>query len=147
MKCVRYTLRKMQAIKRFFLPVDEILSFKASNNFVIERYFNATHFNAFENDIMKLWFDHSYAVIANSMIVEMIYYDYSKQIKKYEPVEYVEIVNVPLPKEGILKHNEFYIPIKIKVDTKVLWKITFKIKPKIESDLHISVKGCFFATS
>ena len=51
----------------------------------------------------------------------------------------IEIFDIPLPKEGILKHNEFSIPIKLKEDKKVLWKINFKIKPKIESDLHISL--------
>lgn len=129
----------MKAIKRKFLAVDEILRFSVSNNFEIERFFFANHFNHFENDTINLWFDHSYAKIADTITVEAIYFDYSKKIEKYETVEFIELFDVPLPKEGILKHNEFSIPIKTKVDTKVLWKINFKIKPKIVSDLHISI--------
>lgn len=129
----------MKAIKRKFLAVDEILRFNVSNNFEIERFFNANHFNHFENDIINLWFDHSYAKIADTITVEAIYFDYSKKIEKYETVEFVELFDVPLPKEGILKNNEFSIPIKTKEDTKVLWKINFKIKPKIVSDIHISL--------
>lgn len=129
----------MKAIKRKFLAVDEILRFSVSNNFEIERFFNANHFTHFENDIINLWFDHSYAKIADTITVEAIYFDYSKKIDKYETVEFVELFDVTLPKVGILKHNEFSIPIKTKEDTKVLWKINFKIKPKIVSDIHISL--------
>ena len=128
----------MRAIKRNFLEEDEILRFYASNNFEIERHFNAKHFN-FENTTLNLWFDHSYSKIADSISVEAIYFDYSRKIEKYETIEFIEIFDIPLPKEGILKHNEFSIPIKLKEDKKVLWKINFKIKPKIESDLHISL--------
>jgi hypothetical protein len=86
-----------------------------------------------------LWFDHSYAVIPDSITVEAIYLDCSKKIEKYETLEFIEIFDIPLPKEGILKHNEFSILIKIKEETKILWKINFKIKPKIVCDLHISL--------
>ena len=129
----------MKAIKRKFLAVEEILKFNISNNFEIVRYFNANDFKHFEKDIINLWFDHSYEKIADLINVEAIYLDYSKKIEKYETVEYIELFEVPLPKEGILKHNEFSISIKTKEDTKLLWKIRFKIKPKIESDLHISL--------
>ena len=130
---------KMKAIKRKFLAVEEILNFNISNNFEIVRYFNANDFNLFEKDNINLWFDHSYEKIADVITVEAIYLDYSKKIEKYETVEYIELFEMPLPKEGILKHNEFSISIKTKEDTKLLWKIRFKIKPKIESDLHISL--------
>ena len=128
----------MKAVKRKFIDGDEILRFTVANNFQIERYFNVNNLN-FENNTLNLWFDHSYAKIADTISVEAIYFDYSKKIEKYETVEFVEVFDIPLPKEGILRHNEFSIPIKIKEDTKVLWKINFKIKPKIVSDLHISL--------
>ena len=58
----------MKAIKINFLDGDQILRFDASNNFEIERHFNANNLN-FENNTLNLWFDHSYAVIPNSIIV------------------------------------------------------------------------------
>lgn len=128
----------MKAIKRIFLDVDEILKFNVSNNFEIERHFNVNNLN-FENNTLNLWFDHSYAVIPNSITVEAIYFDYSKKIAEYETVEFIETLDIPLSKEGIFKHNEFSVPIKIKDSTKVLWKIKFKIKPKIVCDLHITL--------
>lgn len=70
--------------------------------------------------------------------MEAIYFDYAKKIEKYETFEFVEVLEIPLPKEGILKRNVFSIPIKTKEGSKVLWKINFKIKPRIVSDLHIS---------
>lgn len=128
----------MKALKRKFLDGDEILRFNASNNFEIERHFSATNLN-FENNTLNLWFDHSYAVIPDSITVEAIYYDCSKKIEKYETVEFIETFDIPLPKEGILKHNEFSIPILLQENSKYLWKIMFKIKPKIVCDFHISL--------
>jgi len=128
----------MKALKRKFVTSDEILKFNTSNNFAIERHFNPKYLNL-ENETLNLWFDYSYTKIANSIIVKVIYLDYSRKIEKYETFEFIEIFTIPLPKEGILKNNEFPIPIKIKMGTKVLWKIHFKVKPKIESDLHISL--------
>jgi len=128
----------MKAIKRKFFDGDEILRFNTSNNFEIERHFSTINMN-FENNTLNLWFDHSYAVIPDSITVEAKYFDFSKKIEKYETVEYIEVFDVILPKEGIVKHNEFSIPIKLKEDTKILWKINFKIKPKFVCDLHISL--------
>ena len=128
----------MKAIKRKFFDGDEILRFNTSNNFEIERYFSAIKMN-FEDNTLNLWFDHSYAVIADSIIVEAIYLDISKKIEKYETVEFIETIDIKLPKEGILKHNEFSIPILHQESTKYLWKINFIIKPKIVCDLHLSL--------
>ena len=128
----------MKAIKRKFLDGDEILRFNTSNNFEIERHFSAINMN-FENNTLNLWFDHSYAVIPDSIIVEAIYLDCSKKIEKYETVEFIETFDIPLPKVGILKHNEFSIPILLQENTKYLWKINFKIKPKIVCAIHISL--------
>jgi hypothetical protein len=128
----------MKAIKRKFFDGDDILRFNTSNNFEIERHFSTINMN-FENNTLNLWFDHSYAVIPDSITVEAKYFDFSKKIEKYETVEYIEVFDVILPKEGIVKHNEFSIPIKLKEDTKILWKINFKIKPKFVCDLHISL--------
>lgn len=128
----------MKAIKRIFLDGDEILRFNASNNFEIERHFSAINLN-FENNTLHLWFDHSYALVPDSITVEAIYFDYSKKIEKYETVEFIETFDIPLPKEGIRKHNEFSIPILLLENSKYLWKIIFKIEPKIVCDLHISL--------
>jgi hypothetical protein len=128
----------MKAVKRKFIDGDEILRFTVANNFEIERYFNANNLN-FENNTLNLWFDHSYSKIADTIVVEAIYFDFFKKIEKYETVEFVEVFNVSLPKEDILKHNEFSIPILLQENTKYLWKINFKIKPKIVFDLHISL--------
>lgn len=128
----------MKAIKRNFFYGDEILRFNASNNFEIERYFSAIKMN-FENNTLNLWFDHSYAVIPDSIIVEAIYLDSSKKIEKYETVEFIETIAIQLPKKGIFKHNEFSIPILLQENTKYLWKINFKIKPKIVCDLLLSL--------
>ena len=73
----------MKAIKRKFFDRDEILRFNTSNNFEIERYFSAIKMN-FEDNTLNLWFDHSYAVIADSIIAEAIYLDSSKKIEKYD---------------------------------------------------------------
>lgn len=128
----------MKAIKRKFLDSDEILRFNTLNNFEIERHFNANNMK-YENNMLNLCFDHSYAVIPDSIIVEAIYLDCSKKIEKYETIEFIKTINIPLPKEGILKHNEFSIPILLQENTKYLWKINFKIEPKIVCDLHISL--------
>ena len=129
----------MKAIKRVFLDGDEILIFNNANNFEIERHFNANNLNFENNHQLNLWIDHSYAVIPKSIIIEAIYFDFSRKIEKYDPVEYFEVFDIPLPKEGILKHNEFSIPIKLKDGKKFLWKIKFKINPQIVCDLHISL--------
>jgi len=97
----------MKAVKRKFIDGDEILRFTVANNFEIERYFNANNLN-FENNTLNLWFDHSYAKIADTIAVEAIYFDFFKKIEKYETVEFVEVFNVSLPKENILKQNEFF---------------------------------------
>jgi len=128
----------MKAVKRNFLEVDEILRFNTSNNFEIERHFSTINMN-FENDTLNLWFDHSYSVILDSIKVEAIYLDSSKKIEKYETVESIDTFDIPLPKEAILKHIEFSITISVQENSKYLWKIIFKIKPKIVCDLHISL--------
>jgi hypothetical protein len=128
----------MKEIKRKFLDSDEILRFNTLNNFEIERHFNSNNMK-YENNSLNLWFDHSYAVIPDSIIVEAIYLDSSKKIEKYETVEFIDAIEIPLPNEGIQKHNEFSIPILLQENTKYLWKINFKIKPKIVFDLHISL--------
>jgi hypothetical protein len=128
----------MKAIKRKFLDRDEILRFNTLNNFEIERHFSSNN-TKYENNTLNLWFDHSYAVIPDSIIVEAIYLDSSKKIEKYETVEFIETFEIPLPKAGVLKHNEFSIPILLQENTKYLWKIKFKIEPKIVCDLHISL--------
>lgn len=128
----------MKEIKRKLFNGLEIFKFNTSNDFKIERYFNPTN-RDFVDNTLNLWFTRSYGKIANSIIVEAIYLDYSKKIEKYENVEFVEIFDVSLPTESIMKHNEFKITIKLDEGTKVLWKLIFKVKPKNEFGLQISL--------
>lgn len=130
--------KSMKAVKRNYFKVDELLRFDVRTNFEIERYFNPTNYD-FKNNTLHLWFDRTFERIVDNVIVEAIYLDYSKNIEKYEAIEYVETYDVPMPKESIKKNNEFKIDISIKVETKVLWKIIFKIEPKHKFDLHISL--------
>jgi len=129
----------MKPIKRKFLSNDELLKFNHANNFEIERYINIKDFKHLENDTIKLWLNHSYSVIADMITISAIYFDASKKIEKGETFEFIETHEVILPQKGITKQNEFLIQIKSKEDTKVLWKINFKINPKKVSDLHISI--------
>jgi hypothetical protein len=129
----------MKPLKRKFLSNDELLKFNDANNFEIERHINIKNFNHLENDTIKLWLDHSYSTIADVIIITAIYFDTSKKIEKGETIEFIEIHDLILPQKGITKQNEFLINIKSKEDTKVLWKINFKITPEIVSDLHISI--------
>jgi hypothetical protein len=128
----------MKAIKRKQLEADEILRFNPANNFEIERYLNPLNIH-FDHNTLNLWFDHSYESSPNSISIKAIYFDSSKNIEQYEPVEFIEAFEIPLPKEGIRKHNEFSLPIVFQENTKYLWKINFRIKPKIVCDLYISL--------
>ena len=129
----------MKTIKRKFLDSDETLMFNKVNRFSITRYFNSNHFVKFNNDILNLWFDHTYDKYVSEIKIEAIYFDYSKDIKKYEALESVDIINVPIPENGILKDNEFSIPIKTKVGTEILWKLIFKVERETDFDIHISI--------
>lgn len=128
----------MKPINRKNLECDEVLRFNKSNNFQIDRYFSTRNMN-FENNTLNLCFNHSYAVIPDSIIVKAIYLDCAKKIDKYETIEFFKILEISLPKEGILKQNEISNSVLIKEDSKYLWKIFFKIKPKIVCDLHLSI--------
>ena len=129
----------MKPLKRRFLSDDELLKFNDANNFEIERYINIKDLKHLENDNLKLWLDNSYFVIADMITISAIYFDTSKKMEKGETIEFIEVHEVILPQKGITKQNAFLINIKSKEDTKVLWKINFKITPEIVSQLHISI--------
>ena len=131
----------MKAIKRKYLDVDEILRFNKQNNYKIERYFSDKLFNDFTKNKMNLWFDHTYNKHTEKIRITAIYFDYSKKIEKYETIEYKDVFNVEIPKNGIKKINEFSIPIIVKKDTKILWKLVFEIPNKTDFDIHISING------
>lgn len=130
---------KMKAITRTFLKIDETLHFKKENNFIIEKYFKPEIFADQKNDVFKLWIDYATGKIANTLDINLVYYDFSKSIKKYESFEYNESIKISLPKDGILKRNEISKIIKKSSETMLLWKIIFKINPLIDSEIHISV--------
>lgn len=129
----------MKPLKRRFLSNDELLKFNDANNFEVERHINIKNLKHLKNDNLKLWLDNSYFVIADVIVITAIYFDTSKKIEKGEAIEFIEVHEVILPQKGITKQNAFLINIKSKEDTKVLWKINFKITPEIVSDLHISI--------
>ena len=97
----------MKAIKRKYLEADEILRFNKQNNYKIERYFSDKLFNDFTKNKMNLWFDHTYNKHTEKVIITTIYFDYSKEIEKYEAIEYKDVFNVKIPTSGILKITNF----------------------------------------
>lgn len=130
-------ISKLKPIKRQFLEVDEVLNFDHSNNYEIVRHFNGNNFSK-ETRAFELYFDHTFSKTPQSITVKAIYLDFSKRIENYETLEYFEIFEIPIPKEGISKNNEISRLIKIKEDTKVLWKICF-ISASVKWTLHTSI--------
>lgn len=133
----------MKAIKRKYLEADEILRFNKQNNYKIERYFSDKLFNDFTKNKMNLWFDNTNNKYTEKIIITAIYFDYSKKIEKYEAIEYKDVFNVKIPTSGILKNNEFSIPIITKINTKILWKLVFEIPSKTDFDVHISISSTY----
>jgi hypothetical protein len=57
----------------------------------------------------------------------------------YETLEFFEEFNLPLSQGGVTKQNEVKVSLKLKEDSKLLWKIGIQILPRIETLLHLSI--------
>ena len=128
----------MKAVKRNFLVVDERIRLNEINNFQISRYFNPSHFNLV--DKLNLHFDYSEGLTAEYIRILAVYIDTSKNMEFYEGIEFTEEYKLSFTEEGITKKkNELSVSMKIKDDTKLLWKIGIQIFPKHETLLHLSI--------
>ncbi len=127
----------MKAVKRNFLVVEENIRLNAINNFQVSRYFNPSHFNL--EDKLNVHFDYSEGLGADYIRVLAIYLDASKNIDAYEGIEFTEEFKLPFPKEGITKKNELSISLKLKDDSKLLWKVAIQIRQDFNTLIHLRV--------
>jgi hypothetical protein len=127
----------MRAVKRNFLVVEERIRLNEINNFQVSRYFNPSHFNL--EDKLNLHIDYSEGLGAEYIRVLAIYLDASKNIEAYEGIEFTEEYKLPFPKEGITKKNELSISLKLKDDSKLLWKVAFQIRQDFNTLIHLTV--------
>jgi hypothetical protein len=127
----------MKAVKRNFLIVEEHIRFNEINNFQVSRYFNPSHFNL--EDTLNLDFDYSEGRGAEYIRILAVYIDTSKSMESYEGLEFTEEFKLPFPEGGITKQNELSVSLKLKEDSKLLWKIGIQIFPKLETLLYLSV--------
>jgi hypothetical protein len=127
----------MKPVKRNFLVVEENIRLNEINNFQVSRYFNPSHFNL--EDKLNLHFDYSEGLGADYIRVIAIYLDTSKSMEAYEGIEFTEEFKLPFPKEGITKKNALSISLKLKEDTKLLWKIAIQIQQDFNTLIHLTV--------
>ena len=127
----------MKPVKRNFLVVEENIRLNEINNFQVSRYFNPSHFNL--EDKLNLHFDYSEGLGADYIRVIAIYLDTSKSMEAYEGIEFTEEFKLPFPKEGITKKNALSISLKLKEDSKLLWKIAIQIQQDFNTLIHLTV--------
>ena len=127
----------MKAVKRNFLVIEEKIRLNEINNFQVSRYFNPSHFNL--EDKLNLHFDYSEGLGAEYIRVLAIYLDTSKSTEAYEGIEFTEEFKLPFPKEGITKKNALSISLKLKEDSKLLWKIAIQIQQDFNTLIHLKV--------
>ena len=127
----------MKAVKRNFLVVEEKIRINEINNFQVSRYFNPSHFNL--EDKLNLHFDYSEGLGADYIRVIAIYLDTSKSMEAYEGIEFTEEFKLPFPKEGITKKNALSISLKLKEDSKLLWKVAIQIRQDFNTLIHLRV--------
>ena len=127
----------MKPVKRNFLVVEENIRLNEINNFQVSRYFNPSHFNL--EDKLNLHFDYSEGLGADYIRVIAIYLDTSKSMEAYEGIEFTEEFKLPFPKEGITKKNALSISLKLKEDSKLLWKIAIQIRQDFNTLIHLTV--------
>lgn len=120
----------MRKIKFDFLKSDERLSFGRKKGSKIVRYFDNTKFEKNFN----LYIDYNIPPIPNNLSVLFIYID--KKNNQFS------IKKEFSPKERNFNQYgslEFKIPVIIKQEDKILYKIAFEINPIKDSFLHISI--------
>ncbi len=127
----------MKPVKRNFLVVEENIRLNEINNFQVSRYFNPSHFNL--EDKLNVHFDYSEGLGAEYIRILAIYFDTSKSMEAYEGIEFTEEYKLPFPKEGITKKNELLISLKLKEDSKFLWKVAIQIRQDFNTLIHLRV--------
>ena len=127
----------MKAVKRNFLVVGENIRLNEINNFQISRYFNPSHFNL--DDKLNLHFDYSEGQGAEYIRILALYFDTSKSMEAYEGIEFTEEYKLPFPEGGVTKKNELSVSLKLKEDTKLLWKIGIQIRQECNTLIHLTV--------
>jgi hypothetical protein len=127
----------MKAVKRNFLVVEESIRLNEINNFQISRYFNPSHFNL--DDKLNLHFDYSEGQGAEYIRILALYFDTSKSMEAYEGIEFTEEYKLPFPEGGVTKKNELSVSLKLKEDTKLLWKIGIQIRQECNTLIHLTV--------
>lgn len=127
----------MKTVKRNFLIEEENIRLNKINDFQVVMYFNPSHFNL--DEVLKLHIDYFESIGTPKIRIETRYIDTSKKMELYEPLEYFEEFILPLPLEGILKKNELTLPLKLKEDTKYLWKIGIRVTPKTDTLIHLVI--------
>jgi len=127
----------MKTVKRKFIIGEENIRLNKINNFQVSRYFNPNHFNL--EDKLNLHFDYSEGLGAEYIRILAIYFDTSKSMEAYEGIEFTEEYKLPFPEEGITKTNELLISLKLKEDSKLLWKIAIQIRQDFNTLIHLTV--------
>ena len=127
----------MKAVKRNFLVVEESIRLNEINNFQISRYFNPSHFNL--DDKLNLHYDYSEGQGAEYIRILALYFDTSKSMEAYEGIEFTEEYKLPFPEGGVTKKNELSVSLKLKEDTKLLWKIGIQIRQECNTLIHLTV--------
>lgn len=127
----------MRAVKRNFLNVEESIRLNEINNFQVSRYFNPSDFNL--EDKLNLYFDYSEGLGAKYIRILAVYIDTSKSRKPYEGIEFTEEFKLTLPEGGITKKNELSVSLKLKEDSKLLWKIGIQIRQEINTLIQLTV--------
>ncbi len=127
----------MKAVKRNFLVVEENIRLNEINNFQVSRYFNPSHFNLEDN--LNLHFDYSEGLGADYIRILAVYIDTSKSMESYEGLEFTEEYKLPFPEEGITKKKELSVSLKLKEDSKLLWKIAIQIRLDVDTLIHLTV--------
>lgn len=127
----------MKPVKRNFLVVEENIRLNEINNFQVSMYFNPSHFKL--EDKLNLHFDYSEGVGAKYIRILAVYIDISKNMKLYEGIEFTEEFKLSFPEGEITKKDELSVSLKLKEDSKLLWKICIQIIPKLDTLIHLAI--------
>jgi hypothetical protein len=127
----------MKVVKRNFLVQEEKLRFNAINDYQRVLYFNPNHFNL--KDHVTLHFEYLEVLAAGNIRIVARYIDTSKSMELYEPLEFFEEFTFPFSEAEKNNTNAHSVSLKLKDDSKLLWKIGIQIFPQIETLLQVSI--------
>jgi hypothetical protein len=91
------------------------------------------------DDKLNLHFDYSEGQGAEYIRILALYFDTSKSMESYEGIEFTEEYKLPFPEEGITKKNALSISLKLKENSKLLWKIAIQIQQDFNTLIHLRV--------